>query len=72
MYTKFITPAFEASDMDKTTQFLKEGISNIEQMEILRLAPLDQFGSPVAMIQAFGGRPQYQAALKELAHRLYR
>lgn len=52
-------------------KYADEGIGNIEQMEILRVAPLDQFGSPVEIVQAFGGKPQYQAALIELERSLY-
>jgi len=52
-------------------KYADEGIGNIEQMEVLRVAPLDQFGSPVEIIQAFGGKLQYQAALKELERTLY-
>ncbi|HLO64781.1 MAG TPA: DEAD/DEAH box helicase family protein [Azonexus sp.] len=52
-------------------KYADEGIGNIEQMEVLRVAPLDQFGSPVEIIQAFGGKPQYQAALRELERSLY-
>jgi type I restriction enzyme R subunit len=52
-------------------KYADEGIGNIEQMEVLRVAPLDQFGSPVEIIQAFGGKPQYQVALRELERSLY-
>lgn len=52
-------------------KYADEGIGNIEQMEVLRVAPLDQFGSPVEIIQVFGGKPQYQAALRELERSLY-
>lgn len=52
-------------------KYADQGIGNIEQMEVLRVAPLDQFGSPVEIIQAFGGKLQYQAALKELERTLY-
>nr|WP_316157940.1 type I restriction-modification enzyme R subunit C-terminal domain-containing protein [Cupriavidus sp. BIC8F] len=52
-------------------KYADDGIANIEQPEVLRLAPLDQFGSPVEIITAFGGRTQYQAALQELERALY-
>ena len=52
-------------------KYADEGIGNIEQMEVLRVAPLDQFGSPVEIIQAFGGKPQYQAAIRDLEQQLY-
>ena len=52
-------------------KYADEGIGNIEQMEVLRVAPLDQFGSPVEIIQVFGGKQQYRAALRELERSLY-
>jgi len=52
-------------------KYADEGIGNIEQMEVLRVAPLDQFGSPVEIVQTFGGKAQYQAALRELEQHLY-
>jgi type I restriction enzyme R subunit len=52
-------------------KYADEGIENIERTEVLRLAPLDQLGSPVELVQAFGGRPQYQAAIRELERALY-
>ncbi|MEX3934818.1 EcoAI/FtnUII family type I restriction enzme subunit R [Paraburkholderia phymatum] len=52
-------------------KYADDGIANIEQPEVLRLAPIDQLGSPVEIITAFGGRAQYQAALQELERALY-
>lgn len=52
-------------------KYADEGIENIERPEVLRLAPLDQLGSPVELVQAFGGRSQYQAAIRELERSLY-
>ena len=52
-------------------KYADEGIANIEQGEVLRLSPLDRLGSPVELIQSFGGRPQYLQALAELERSLY-
>ncbi|VWB81514.1 EcoEI R domain-containing protein [Burkholderia lata] len=52
-------------------KYADDGIENIEQPEVLKLTPLDQLGSPVEIISAFGGRAQYQAALRELERALY-
>ncbi|CAJ5155811.1 EcoEI R domain-containing protein [Burkholderia pseudomallei] len=52
-------------------KYADAGIENIEQPEVLKLTPLDQLGSPVEIIGAFGGRAQYQAALRELERALY-
>ncbi|MBX9849893.1 MAG: DEAD/DEAH box helicase family protein, partial [Rhodocyclaceae bacterium] len=52
-------------------KYADEGIANIEQAEVLRVAPLDQYGSPLEIIQAFGGKQQYQTAIRELERSLY-
>jgi type I restriction enzyme R subunit len=52
-------------------KYADAGIVDIEQGEVLKLAPLDQIGSPVELIQSFGGRPQYLQALAELERSLY-
>lgn len=52
-------------------KYADDGIENLERPEVLRLSPLDQLGSPVELVQAFGGRSQYQAAIRELERALY-
>ena len=52
-------------------KYADAGIVDIEQGEVLKLSPLDRLGSPVELIQSFGGRPQYLQALAELERSLY-
>jgi type I restriction enzyme R subunit len=52
-------------------KYADAGIIDIEQGEVLRLSPLDRLGSPVELIQSFGGRLQYLQALAELERSLY-
>lgn len=52
-------------------KYQDSGVTNIEQMEVLRLTPIDQLGSPTEIVAAFGGRAQYQAAIRELERSLY-
>jgi type I restriction enzyme R subunit len=52
-------------------KYADEGIANLENPEVLRIAPLNQFGSPVEIVQAFGGKTQYQQAIRELERNLY-
>lgn len=52
-------------------KYADEGIGNLESMEILRIKPFDQFGSPVEIIKSFGGRKQYLEAVKELERQIY-
>jgi len=53
-------------------KYADEGIENIEDMKILQVNPLDQFGSPVEIIQLFGGKKKYLEALTSLEHEIYR
>ena len=52
-------------------KYADEGIENIESMEILKIRPFDQFGSPVEIIKSFGGKEQYLRAIKELENQIY-
>lgn len=52
-------------------KYADEGIENLESMEILRIKPFDQFGSPVEIIKSFGGKEQYLEAIKKLENQIY-
>lgn len=52
-------------------KYADEGIENIESMEVLKINPISDFGSPVEIVKSFGGRPQYVQAIKELEHEIY-
>ena len=47
------------------------GIANIEDMGVLKVQPINQFGSPVEIVRAFGGKKGFQQALQELEQQLY-
>jgi len=53
-------------------KYADEGIENIEDMKILQVNPLDQFGSPLEIVKLFGGKKQYQQVLTELEQEIYR
>ena len=53
-------------------KYADEGIANIEDMKILQVSPLDQFGSPVEIVELFGGKVRYLKALAELEQAIYR
>ncbi len=53
-------------------KYADEGIENIEDMKILQVNPLDQFGSPLEIVQLFGGKQEYLKALAELEREIYR
>jgi type I restriction enzyme R subunit len=53
-------------------KYATDGIENIEELSVLKLEPLKQFGSPSQIVQLFGGKSQYLSALGELKSELYR
>jgi len=53
-------------------KYAEEGIENIEDMKILQVTPLDQFGLPVEIVQLFGGKKKYLEALTVLEHEIYK
>jgi len=54
--------------LDKYTD---AGIEPIEDVKILTLAPFSQIGAPMELLQAFGGKPGYTEAVKQLEDELY-
>jgi len=48
------------------------GIENIESMNILSITPFDLYGTPVEILNMFGGRKQYLQAVKELEREIYK
>ena len=52
-------------------KYAENGIENIESMKILTVDPLKELGTPTELVNAFGGKPQYLAAIKELEAEIY-
>lgn len=52
-------------------KYADEGVEHIEQPQILTISPFDKLGTPMEIIQTFGGMPEYQTALRELENELY-
>jgi len=53
-------------------KYADEGITNIESMNILKVKPLTDFGSPIEIIKQFGSKAKYLEAVKELETELYK
>jgi type I restriction enzyme R subunit len=53
------------------SKYADEGIQNIEDMEVLKVQPLNKLGTPVELIQSFGGRQQFIEAVRGLEAVLY-
>jgi type I restriction enzyme, R subunit len=52
-------------------KYADEGIENLESMEVLKVKPLTEFGSPTEIIKEFGSKEKYLQAIKELENELY-
>ena len=70
-FTKYGDKARKILDalLDK---YADEGISDIENIEVLRVKPFVDFGSPVEIIREFGDMNKYLKAVKELENELYK
>ena len=53
-------------------KYADEGVENIESIEVLRVKPFDEYGSPIEIISHFGDKKHYLDAVKELETELYR
>ena len=47
------------------------GIKSVESLDILKVDPLTTFGTPVEIVQLFGGKANYLAAIRALETELY-
>jgi type I restriction enzyme, R subunit len=52
-------------------KYADEGVATIESMDVLKVPPLTTLGSPVELVNSFGGRAQYLAAVHFLEAQLY-
>ncbi len=52
-------------------KYADEGIDDIESLEVLKVKPFTDFGSPVEIIGAFGSKKKYLDAIHELETELY-
>lgn len=52
-------------------KYADEGLDTLESMEVLKLNPISDFGSPLEIVKTFGGRKKYLEALVELENEIY-
>ncbi len=53
-------------------KYADEGPANLESMQVLKLPPINRHGTPLEIINSFGGRDNYLDAIRELESELYR
>lgn len=52
-------------------KYANEGIENVEDNNILRIPPFNNYGSILEIVKLFGGKEKYKLALKELEDNIY-
>ena len=70
VFTKYGKQARAVLDalLDK---YASEGLAHIEDMGVLRVQPLSDLGTPVQLVEHFGGKEGYERAMRELESALY-
>ena len=52
-------------------KYADQGLETIEKIDVLRLDPFTQIGTPIEIVKSFGGREKYLEAVKKLETALY-
>ena len=52
-------------------KYADTGVEDLESLEVLKVQPINQLGTPVEIIALFGGKDQYWTAVRELEKQLY-
>jgi len=53
-------------------KYADSGITSVESLDILKVEPFTQHGTPIEIVKLFGGKPGYLKAIQELETELYR
>lgn len=53
-------------------KYADEGVINLDDANVLRIPPLDRLGTPVELVRAFGGKPGFERAVRDLQSALYK
>lgn len=52
-------------------KYMNQGITEVEDIKVLSLTDFANFGKPSRIVKLFGGKIQYEAAIKELEENIY-
>ena len=52
-------------------KYMNQGITEVEDIKVLSLADFANYGKPAKIVKLFGGKAQYEAAVKELEASIY-
>ncbi|WP_029041568.1 EcoAI/FtnUII family type I restriction enzme subunit R [Cucumibacter marinus] len=53
-------------------KYADEGVLNLDDTNVLRIAPFSAIGTPIELVKAFGGRPGFEQAVREMQSEIYR
>lgn len=53
------------------TKYADEGVLNLDDTNVLRIAPISALGTPVQLVRAFGGKDGFERAVHDLQSALY-
>jgi len=53
-------------------KYADEGVLNLDDAKVLRIRPLNRLGTPVELVNAFGGKTGFERAVHELQSEIYR
>ena len=52
-------------------KYMNQGITEVEDIKVLSLADFEKYGKPAKIVKLFGGKVQYEQAVKELEENIY-
>ena len=52
-------------------KYMNQGITEVEDIKVLSLADFANYGKPAKIVKLFGGKEQYEQAIKELEDNIY-
>lgn len=52
-------------------KYADEGVLNLDDTNVLKIAPFTSMGSVVELVRAFGGKPAFEQAVHDLQDALY-
>jgi type I restriction enzyme R subunit len=53
-------------------KYMNQGINEVEDIKVLSLADFANYGKPAKIVKLFGGKDQYEKAIRELEENIYR
>jgi type I restriction enzyme, R subunit len=52
-------------------KYADEGVLNLDDTNVLKIAPINALGTPLELVRAFGGKSGFEAAVHDLQNQLY-